>query len=494
MRDVALPSGVMRPAGDRSLVAPSGLKLQRKCSCGMHASNGGQCRECASKRLQRKPERGAAATAPPSSVHEVLRSSGHALDPAARQFFERGFGHDFGRVRIHADGRAADSARSVGALAYTVGADVVFGTAQYAPESPAGRKLLAHELVHVMQQRRPADASPAGGLQIGSPDDAQEHEADRLADDLITGQARPSVSPAATGPKLQRACRSAAQCAVPSQGNAAQFGATVEAESEANAVASGGVSVGGHTSCLLPRHGQRATSFEALATTAGLGATIAPGIDGYFINACLSAHDGANNAPCSEFPGGPPAHTQPDHACVQIHPSDEDMAATLLARHRPLGDADLRQFLSITATVAHESQHHRFDANPGAIVPPAADCNVNTPVPVSNNAPVESLLSEISAEIGEFDVYFRNSTANPSRSSTFAMQSEEHDIATRGGENILGNIRDLQCACACSTVERFVENVFAQASASWTAAEKVEFERAMTGFMPSFWPRALQHR
>lgn len=90
-------------------------------------------------------------TAPPM-VHEVLNSPGQPLDAATRAFFEPRFGHDFGRVRVHVDERAAQSARSVQAAAYTVGQDVVFGASQYAPYDSKGRRLLAHELAHTIQQ------------------------------------------------------------------------------------------------------------------------------------------------------------------------------------------------------------------------------------------------------------------------------------------------------------------------------------------------------
>jgi hypothetical protein len=85
-------------------------------------------------------------------VHDVLRSPGQPLDTATRAFMEPHFGHDFGEVRVHADARAAESARAVNALAYTVGRDVVFDTDHYAPATAAGRMLLAHELTHVVQQ------------------------------------------------------------------------------------------------------------------------------------------------------------------------------------------------------------------------------------------------------------------------------------------------------------------------------------------------------
>src|SRR5882672_7261698 len=76
----------------------------------------------------------------PAVVHEVLRAPGAPLDAATRAAMETRFGHDFGRVRVHSDGRAAESAQRVDALAYTVGRDIVFGAAQYAPASAAGRE------------------------------------------------------------------------------------------------------------------------------------------------------------------------------------------------------------------------------------------------------------------------------------------------------------------------------------------------------------------
>ena len=88
----------------------------------------------------------------PATVREVLGSTGRPLDASTRAFFEPRFGRDLGDVRVHADAEAAASARAVGALAYTVGRDVVFGAGSYAPHSEAGRRLLAHELTHTLQQ------------------------------------------------------------------------------------------------------------------------------------------------------------------------------------------------------------------------------------------------------------------------------------------------------------------------------------------------------
>jgi hypothetical protein len=92
----------------------------------------------------------------PSAVSAVLDSSGDALQRSVRENMEGRFGHDFSGVRIHTDARAAESARSVNALAYTVGNHVVFGRGQYAPSSRSGQHLLAHELAHTVQQSKGA--------------------------------------------------------------------------------------------------------------------------------------------------------------------------------------------------------------------------------------------------------------------------------------------------------------------------------------------------
>ncbi len=88
----------------------------------------------------------------PPIIYEVLQSTGQPLDPATRAFMEPRFGHDFSQVRIHADATAAESARAVSALAYTVGHDIAFDVARYSPRTLEGRCLLAHELTHVVQQ------------------------------------------------------------------------------------------------------------------------------------------------------------------------------------------------------------------------------------------------------------------------------------------------------------------------------------------------------
>jgi hypothetical protein len=180
--------------------------LQRQCACGNHTAAGGECEACRKKHegtLQRAAVNSSPVNKVPLIVHEVLRSPGQPLDAATRAFMEPRFGHDFSSVptrahgsvptparltigaphdefeqeaemmaqqvtsqsatstgtgydlssvRIHTDDKAAESARAVNALAYAFGHDIVFGAGQFAPGTNEGRRLIAHELTHVVQQ------------------------------------------------------------------------------------------------------------------------------------------------------------------------------------------------------------------------------------------------------------------------------------------------------------------------------------------------------
>lgn len=177
---VAAPAATVTPA--------AGSVLRRQCACGQHTSGGVTCDECARRK---SPLRRKAAGQPqhdgiPPVVDEVLRSGGHGFGGAARAFMESRFARDFGAVRIHTDSRAAESAMAVNALAYTVGNHIVFGTGRYAPETPAGASLLAHELTHVAQNAAGGSGTSQTAT-IGTPGDAAEVEADRMANAVMTG-------------------------------------------------------------------------------------------------------------------------------------------------------------------------------------------------------------------------------------------------------------------------------------------------------------------
>jgi hypothetical protein len=159
----------------------SALARQQRCACGGFPGAEGECAACREARLQRSGRSLRAGLAPPA-VHEVLRSPGRPLTRSARDDLGTRLGHDFSRVRVHDDPRAARSARAVDANAYTVGNHVVFDSGRYAPATVDGRRLLTHELAHVVQQR---DAGEAGGreLLIDDRQSAAERNAERSAAD-----------------------------------------------------------------------------------------------------------------------------------------------------------------------------------------------------------------------------------------------------------------------------------------------------------------------
>ncbi len=104
------------------------------------------------ERVQPKSSRPMAGEVDRGLIDPIIGTSGRPLDPVARRYMESRIGYDFSRVRIHADGHAGESARAIGARAYTVGNHIVFGESRYSPNSAEGRRLLAHELTHVVQQ------------------------------------------------------------------------------------------------------------------------------------------------------------------------------------------------------------------------------------------------------------------------------------------------------------------------------------------------------
>jgi hypothetical protein len=164
----------------------------RTCACGKHRTpGGGECEQCRRARQATLQRAALSASSPvgsvPTIVADVLGTAGQPLDVGTRRSMESQLGHDFSHVRVHADAHAAESARAVDARAYTVGSDVVFGGEGYAPHSAFGRRLLAHELTHVIQQS-------GVGLGVQAPASAHEREAERVAEAVAGGgTARPAM-------------------------------------------------------------------------------------------------------------------------------------------------------------------------------------------------------------------------------------------------------------------------------------------------------------
>lgn len=205
----------------------AGLLLQRKCACGSPKSAlTGECEECkGKKRLQTKLSIGASndpleqeadrvaeqvmaaplhsavsgakpsiqrftgqstgdAGTAPASVDRALSGSGGPLDPAIQQDMEQRFGHDFSQVRVHTSLAAEQSAQEVSAHAYTVGHNIVFGKDRFAPKSHEGRKLIAHELTHVVQQNIGRFAGIQKQAEIDDGEERVENEVEIMTDEV----------------------------------------------------------------------------------------------------------------------------------------------------------------------------------------------------------------------------------------------------------------------------------------------------------------------
>jgi Domain of unknown function (DUF4157) len=136
-------------------------------------------------------------TATPATVDESVaraihakRGTGRALDPAAQRDLGDSMGEDFADVQVHTDSEADGLNRAVQAEAFTTGKDIFFRHGKYDPASNSGRKLLAHELTHVVQQR---DAPPKQDLTLSDPGDSSERQASAVADNVASSAPAPSV-------------------------------------------------------------------------------------------------------------------------------------------------------------------------------------------------------------------------------------------------------------------------------------------------------------
>lgn len=169
---------------------------QRACPCG------GGCSKCQTNQPSQEHERlqtkrvqasDTGRIAAPPSVHAVLAVPGQPLDPAIRGFMEPRFGHDFSQVRVHADVAAERSAQDLNARAYTAGHNIVFGADGFTPSTQEGRRLIAHELTHVVQQSAIEGITPGQRNEIRGPHHVSQ-QAERLCTNrAVQGTARLSV-------------------------------------------------------------------------------------------------------------------------------------------------------------------------------------------------------------------------------------------------------------------------------------------------------------
>jgi len=136
--------------GERTGPVGSSVEVvHRKCAA--CDAGGTTCPTCADEQKVQRKALGGGASASHARVR-AMRGGGQPLAAPIRAFFEPHFDRDLGNVRVHTDDRASHAASAIGARAFTLGADIAFGPNQFAPETSAGKRLLAHELTHVVQQ------------------------------------------------------------------------------------------------------------------------------------------------------------------------------------------------------------------------------------------------------------------------------------------------------------------------------------------------------
>ncbi len=419
-------------------------------SAGIAAGVQRKCAACEEEdQIQKKAVAGGGAPARPAAsadVAAVVSQRGQPLAPQTRAFFERGLGHDFSGVRVHADASAFASTRNLEARAYTLGNHVVFGADQYAPDTADGRRLLGHELVHVVQQ-------------------ADGHRGDQTGDD-------------ARNETIQRACLSGATCASP-PGSATEFGTGVQSR---EAAARARRSAMAPARQLATGHTGRARQLETFLNSQAPG--LLANIHGIFIDQDMDPHVAASTQDCSSMVPPITGATKP---CVfvpgavnqqALRFNTDPLAATIGGQSRE----DWR--IGTVQTLVHEIQHVQYDT---AVSPRALPGGVTT----CARADVDHELSELNAIISEFPSVFDAvpvgaAAGDPARVRLASWFT--HSI-TNPGESIRGILTTIRCKCSCPDTDVFIKETFDFVTAAWPAARRdafnVELRKSVWGLT---WP------
>ncbi|HEU4388418.1 MAG TPA: DUF4157 domain-containing protein, partial [Blastocatellia bacterium] len=402
----------------------SAPQVQRSCACGE------KCPKCQTERpnqeqthlqMKRIGTSDFRQTSAPPIVNEVLSSPGEALDPAARFFMEPRFGYDFSGVRVHTGERAARSADTLNAAAYTSGQHVVFGKGRY------GLALLAHELAHVVQQSAGVDQ----GL-------------------------------------VQRACVAADKCPKPEQvetGTAAEFGSSVSAEE-----APGRKELKQKLQPTQPKsgsHGGRAEIVTKLAQTHV--PDVLKVVHGIFVDERASKRIGARIVGCiawakQNLPENTPVpeFENATQRCVFVSKDYEAEAAEYDRGADPVGGRSREEWLiDMKTRLTHEATHERF-------------LSAKFPFPekpsLCSRGVLSGELSEMAAKISEFPHIASNRKI---KANWFTHQATTH------GENLPGTIRAIRCKCECPDADALIRAGFDLASASWSEDMKMDFHLQM---------------
>jgi hypothetical protein len=306
----------------------------------------------------------------------------------------------------------------VNANAYTVGHDIVFGTNRFAPRSIEGRRLIAHELTHVVQQ--------SGGGNRG-----------------VSPRTTP-MGVGSAGRILQRACLSAAICA-PKRATLTTFvDDTVNKPvniSKAQKREKACKKVPPDPKCTSDGHGARATALEALLTAnykSRLGF-----VQGVFVNKDIPADWDAVTQPCSSFM--PPL---PGASCTFVPDTLEAQAKRFQGGAKTVGGKPRDAWLTdALATLTHETEHGRFDAAPAIAEPSATACKF---------ADLASNLTEMSAALSEMHVYYRDALTKTGPTRFNQFKSKFAFWVMNGSEDISDIVKEMRCKCECADADHYI--------------------------------------
>jgi hypothetical protein len=422
-------------------------RVQRKCpKCLMGLRRLlGMDKKC--EKLQAKETPGNATEATPKIETNIstLRGGGQPLPESVRAFFEPRFGHDFGRVRIHTDKKAAKSAQLVHASAYTVGQDIVFGSGRYAPETPAGRKLLAHELAHTTQQH------PGLARQV-------------CLD--------PSVCQTVLPPS---------QLLIQAETSA------LRAQKEQRKTDCGTVPPA--PACQADGHGLRATEVETLLNR--YDPRRMQNVKGIFVNMDIEPRFKALTVSCADFT--PPLDTSGE--CITVPKKMEEDAKTFNTTTGPLIIDGKERGLWRERTLeilVHEAQHVDFRATYGAGFWAKISSKVTNimgkarPTCKKDEASRKDIFSsanELTAMIQEFPMrfeYARTTVRLTTPEERDAELEEKRTHRIRGTrQSITNSMRIIRCMCGCSDANAIIKEAIEFGTKTWTQGEKDDLNREM---------------
>ncbi|WP_299210369.1 DUF4157 domain-containing protein [uncultured Tateyamaria sp.] len=377
---------------------------------------------------------------------------GRALGAAERAYFEPRFGRDLSTVRLHTGARAGAAAAGIGAEAFAHGQHIAFAPGAYAPQSPRGRQVLAHEIAHTQ---------------------------------------------ASGGPTIQRLCTANNICNPPSggpvAGSAEGFSEDQEAEEADPRARRRGMTP---TRARSSGHAGRARQLEQVLTAHDASRVAL--VHGIFIDADLADGSSAMLADCGRWAREslPTGDTDPDgfaaatKRCIFV-PGKLNRGALKFNRgaRRIFGETRDAWHAEALAALVHESEHARFeDTISGGLTRPASVTTATC-----THAATQGELSEIVALASEFPTHFDAAEAetSPSGPAHQRLDANIDFIATfdPNSESIPGSLQALGCKCECNEVETMVTQTMDAVTTGWTTAQKAGLRTALRGRLPN-WPAA----